>query len=717
MKKNLLIKILSVMMVLTMGVSTGCGNGNSSSPESEKTSQSESNSTKEPESESASESESGSSAEPEGYRYGEDWLDVYDAAYTEELLSAGDLEFTKSQISGSYLDGDSEIKTHAKKTGGKYVGIFYFMWLGEGWGNIYDISKLQEKYNPYDTANGTNPLWAIENHKGYDASISPMNAFHYFEEPMYGYYNSWDTWVIRRHLELLSMAGIDFLYLDFTNANVGGTNLYQKATIALLDEILAMQKLGYDVPQIVPICCNPYTGSDKAVTQVVEWVYDNYYAKDNFKYKSCWFTADPVRNPSGKPLLVTYGFDSQYLSKKEVANAFWIRNVVWPTAVTSSSYANGFPWMDYSYPQENYGGIMNVSIAQHIGGSWSSEAFLAKNKGNKGLTYRGRGALPAQKYAYQTDSLEAAKLGYNFSGEWKNVLNYSGSEEVWMVTVTGWNEWVAQKLNTGNSYATFVDTFNVAFSRDIEMMRDENGYGDNYFLQLCEYVREFKYGKATGKKSSSAMWMRKTIDITNLSAWNDVKAKYVDFTSDAQNRNEKSAANKYTYTDNSARNDIDYIKIANDSENLYVLVAAKDDITDYTEGDFNWMNLWLSTNRGTGWNGYDFYINRTPGTNGETTIDRLGTDADGKITTEKLSFAANYYKEGKFIAYKIPLEALGVTSADEIGLKATDNIFANKATAQNDGVGVYSFGDIFAFYCGGDCAPIGRLNYAYRMAY
>ena len=209
------------MMVLTMGISTGCGNGNSSSSEFEKTSQSESNSTKEPE----SESESGSSAEPEGYRYGEDWLDVYDAAYTEELLSAGDLEFTKSQISGSYLDGDSEIKTHAKKTGGKYVGIFYFMWLGEGWGNIYDISKLQEKYNPYDTSNGTNPLWALSGKAGYDASISPMNAFHYFEEPMYGYYNSWDTWVIRRHLELLSMAGIDFLYLDFTNANAGGANL------------------------------------------------------------------------------------------------------------------------------------------------------------------------------------------------------------------------------------------------------------------------------------------------------------------------------------------------------------------------------------------------------------------------------------------------------------------------------------------------------------
>ena len=69
------------------------------------------------------------------------------------------------------------------------------------------------------------------------------------------------------------------------------------------------------------------------------------------------------------------------------------------------------------------------------------------------------------------------------------------------------------------------------------------------------------------------------------------------------------------------------------------------------------------------------------------------------------------------ISFRIPLEALGVTSADEIQLKACDNVFANTATEDNDGVGVFEFGDVMAFYTGGDCAPMGRLNYAYRMAY
>lgn len=703
-----------LFMTSCTGGGTSASHGGESSGKRESASESESLSEKNSESEKESESESVTPAE---YDYGEDWLDVYDADYTRKLLDMGEQYFTTSQLSSVFSSGTVEAK--GVKKSGKYVGIFYFLWLGDDIGGIYDISKMQETYDPYDT---TNPLWALPGSANYDGSVSPKSAFHYFEEPLYGYYRSTDKWVIRKHLELLTLAGIDFLYLDFTNANMNGTNgvnLYKNATIALLDTILEMQAEGFEVPRIVPICCNPYTSSDatartRTTTKVIEWVYNNYYAADNFKYKSCWFTADKTRNPSGKPLLVTYSFDKQYLENGAVADAFWMRNLVWPTAVTASSYSNGFPWMDYSYPQKNYDGVMNVSVAQHTDGNWSSEAYLARFKKNTNYKYRGRGATPAQIYAYQTESIDAANMATNFVSQWNSVLEYDGNDEVWMVTVTGWNEWVAQKLDLGKGYATFVDTFNVAFSRDIEMMRDESGYGDTYFLQLVENVRAFKYGNG-GKKSSAAMWMRQTIDYKDLSAWESVKAKYVDFSGEITNRNEKSIANKYTYTDDSARNDVEYVKIANDSEYLYVLVKTRDNVTAHTAGDEGWMNVWLTTS-GKGWNGYDYVINRAP--NGElTTIEKLGVGTDGKITAEKVDFNANVYAQGQYISYRIPLQGISVTSADEIGLKVTDNIFANKKTSSNDGVGVYSFGDIFAFYCGGDCAPAGRLNYAYRMGY
>ncbi len=698
MKKKI-IRILSLLMALTLSFAIGCdfsdgGTGSTSAADS-----------------SSSSSSGGGETPPAGYEYGEDWADAYDEAYTNKLLAAGDEEFTKSQLSAKFDAGN--VSPRSVKTGGKYVGMFYFMWLGQDWGNIYDISKLLEQSgNPSDT---TNKLWALPKQANYDASASPLNAFHYFEEPLYGYYASWDQWVIRKHLQLLSFAGIDYLYLDFTNANMNGknpVNLYPKATYALMDTILEMQAEGYNVPQIVPMVCNN-TQSDQTIMNVVEWVYNNYYAYNDFKYKSCWFTADPVRNPSGKPLLAAYSFNKDLLSNKEIGDAFWVRYTRWPTLVTESSYKNGFPWMDYSLPQKNYDGIMNVSIAQHIDGNWSSEAYLARYKDNALYKYRGRGAYQNQTTAVETDSVENAAYNPNFISQWRNVLNYSGKDEVWMVNVTGWNEWVAQKLNLNNKYASFVDTFNVAFSRDIEMMRD-GGYEDNAYLSLCQYVREFKYGKED-KKSQTAMWKRTTVDYKNISDWDKVSAKYIDFGGDAVNRNVKSAANKYTYVDNSARNDIDYVKIANDSKYLYVLVAAKSDITAHTAGDTDWMNLWISTGAKNSWKNYNYLINRMP-ENGVTSIEALGA-SKGKINAVRTNADADYYVEGKFISYRISLEALGITSASEIGIKVTDNIYANKDSDKNDGVGVFEFGDINAFYYGGDSAPMGRLNYAYRMGY
>lgn len=657
----------------------------------------------------------------ESYSYGEDWADSYDEAYTQSLLSMGEQQFTLSQIGGTDGAGRS-VNAHGKlKESSKYVGIFYFLWLGTGFNGIYDISDLLEKDPALATDTVKNPLWALPGSQYYDASVSPQNAFHYFEEPLYGYYNSEDPWVIRRHLELLTMAGVDFLYLDFTNAGLSGDsviNIYQKQAYALLDEILKMKQQGYDVPEIVPMVCNPSTGGGtQSITKIVEWVYENYYAYDNFKYKDCWFTADETRNPSRKPLLVCYNFDESYLTNQAVADAFWIRKVVWPTAVTSSDYENGFPWMDYSLPQQNYNGIMNVSVAQHLNGNWSSEAYLARSRKNMTYKYRGRSALSSQQYAYQSDSTEEAVYGQNFSDQWYNVINYEGEDEVWMVTVTGWNEWVAQKLNNNgaDSYANFVDTFNVAFSRDIEMMRDDDGYADNFFMQLATNIRDFKYETAE-KSSSAAMWKRQTLNYADPAAWDSVQAKYLDFVSDAQARNYASVANVYTYTDDSARNDISYLKIANDSEYLYVLVAADNDITNYTSGDECWMNLYISTGVDGGWENYNFVINRKP-SDGKTSIEALSVDANGKIQAAMLSEQADYSVNGKFISYRIPLSALKVTSADEIQIKACDNIFAVKATEENDGVGVYSFGDVMAFYCGGDSAPIGRLNYTYRMAY
>ena len=88
-KKSLIYKIISVLMVIAMFMMTGCGpvDDDSSSGGT-----------------SGSESDS-QSTKPEGYSYGEDWLDVYDAEYTEKLLKMGEQYFTVSQLSSAFEGG------------------------------------------------------------------------------------------------------------------------------------------------------------------------------------------------------------------------------------------------------------------------------------------------------------------------------------------------------------------------------------------------------------------------------------------------------------------------------------------------------------------------------------------------------------------------------------------------------------------------------------
>ena len=58
--------------------------------------------------------------------------------------------------------------------------------------------------------------------------------------------------------------------------------------------------------------------------------------------------------------------------------------------------------------------------------------------------------------------------------------------------------------------------------------------------------------------------------------------------------------------------------------------------------------------------------------------------------------------QGNYIFYEIPLSALSVSVGTEIQFKITDNIS--------------QFLNIDAFYTSGEAAPIGRLNFAYKIA-
>jgi hypothetical protein len=560
----------------------------------------------------------------------------------------------------------------------KYVGIFYFVLMGEmGHDSIYYVSKFLEKYG----TGADNPLFDL------DSAISPRSNFHYWGEPLYGYYKSSDKWVIRRHLELFMEAGIDFLYIDYSNGIT-----YPASVGALLSVIQEMQAEGLEnVPTVVFVCPNSETtsGNQMGSLDTLQYLWDTYYSKS--EYDSCWFYGDKELNPYGNPLVVGR---FQNVTDQNLLDWLWLKELQWPTKDTDN---DAFPWIEWnsaSTSQPNHNGIMNVSIAQHVN-SWSSTSYTDSLTSGKKYEYRARGFDPTSPNEYGTDT-DKVLAGSNFEWQWQNAL--AVKDDLKMVTITGWNEWVASKItySSANGVAVFNDCFNMEFSRDAEMMK--GGYGDNYYMQIARNIRSFS-GVTVSGSDNVALFDRTTI--SSIADIASLPARFIDIAGDAVARNATAVDASVSYIDNSNRNNILQTCVGNDGTYLYIAVTTKDDITSYTTGDNAWMTLYLDCGQSGGWENYNFVINRAPSLNGNvgiTSVEKLtGSDCvASNVGTAQIEVSGNT------ILYTIPLELLGVTDSNVIGVKATDNL--------------QSFGDIDDFYISGDCAPLGRLNYAYKIA-
>ncbi len=96
----------------------------------------------------------------------------------------------------------------------KQVGVFYFLTLGSGHYKFYhagpngpiNVTEVLEKC-PEAAKDPSHPAWG----KDFDC--------HHRGESIFGYYGC-DEWVMRRHVELLALADVDFLVPDTTNLDI-----------------------------------------------------------------------------------------------------------------------------------------------------------------------------------------------------------------------------------------------------------------------------------------------------------------------------------------------------------------------------------------------------------------------------------------------------------------------------------------------------------------
>lgn len=556
--------------------------------------------------------------------------------------------------------GESDVTASDKK-----VGLFYFVWHGAHTSGIFDISKLNEQ--------SPEILWSTSPNAN-----SPLTAFHYWSEPLYGYYSSDDPWVVERHLELFTMSGIDYLCLDLTNIL-----LYEEAVTVLLDKILELQEQGWNPPRIMCMINGsaPKTEGDSDAVRMQKF-YDTFYKQE--KYASAWYCID------GKPVLAMDMANTYDTISQELKDYFHFRNTVWPFQ-TATKY-NDMSWMDWVYPQRVYAddGYMSVSVAQHPSYAFSNSVNPNLREGMYNLN-RGRG----YDYTTKRNNVNNVLRGTNLAAQWQTAQD--NRENVNEVMVTGWNEWIAQKLIGDGVHqfdqVTFVDTCDMEFSRDLEMMK--GGYADNFYLQNMQAVRQFKTPDETAYAGS------KGTPADLQSAFTGARV-YKDIVGDALERNWHDTANKEIYTNTTNRNDIVQTEVMNDGTYLYIKVTTKEDVVfDYQKQ--NNLNILLSVQGVTGykWNGYNFIVNRIPAQAGNGTVKLEKVSASDTYAFTEVC-ACESYLGGTVFAVRIPLKELGVTNAAQftVDFKVAD--------------GISDPSDIENYYIDGDCAPIGRLNYRYN---
>lgn len=543
----------------------------------------------------------------------------------------------------------------------KQVGLFYFLcWVGAG---IHVQDNTKEFLE-----------MGLKNYKKF---LQDSGGEAYWAEPYFGYYLNTDTWVYRKHAYMLEAAGVDFIFLDVSN---GAT--FDKGHMALFNTWLKIRQEGGMTPQICFFCGDNPETFDTDISHIRKTV----YSEQNYeKYKELFYMWD------GKPLIFgnAKGVNSE---SKEFLENFTVRgNWAW---CDKDGY---WSWLqEYSMDKNGNFSLVNGGKGRDINGKFEE---LAISLGHHPSTSKGRsfvyGKEPNTKKNDFNFSLEGVGEGKCFESQFNAAMSFDPT----VLLITGWNEWIAGCVhNPSNRFFAqtsvkgymYIDQFNPEFSRDAEPMRlrDGVGFGDNYYYQMCDYIRKFKGMDKTTEASG-----QKSIKLTDISAWDGVGPEYKDDIGDAELRNSVCYDADIRYVNGTGRNDFDFAKVSQDEKYLFFLVKCTDDIIR-ADGE-NWMNLFINADGdiNTGWESYDYVLNRS---RDEKTVS-VEKFTDG-FASEKIG-DARYYTEGRYLVVRLEKSLIGLPELKNFTFKWADNSTVS--------------GNVMEFMDLGDAAPNDRFAYKY----
>lgn len=544
----------------------------------------------------------------------------------------------------------------------RQVGIFYWPWIGQPYASgIYDASKI------LSLPDGLKLLTDFAHH---NPDISPNGQAHYWGEPLWGYYNSDDEWVIRKQMQMLTMAGVDFIFFDTTNAIIYA-NVFLKVC-AVIDEML---KKGWNAPKVVF-----YTHSHSF--QTVRALYKELYQPHRFP--DTWYRA------GDKPLIIAYTNPEDDLREAasrndvdykpgvlsdEILNFFHFMKPQWPF---DPVYPDGFPWVEWIFPQplHTVSKVMNVTVASH------PMVPMSFSLTRSNWVNWGRGWDPTTRQNITSD----VERGMFFQRQWDHAIAMDPP----MVSVGGWNEWIAYKQPYDGEYM-LCDAVNREYSRDIEPMT--GGYQDAFYLQLIANIRRYK----GVKEKQPTPNMPKKIDIHgSLSQWNDVEYVVRNVDHACIVRDAFGGSTTVRYTQPAPVNKLMEIRVVHDSDHIYLYLKGRGSFNDY-DGNGNWLNVFVGIGQPAlkGWESYEYVIGRKIGKN-EVSIEKL-EEGFKTLPVAKGTFS----KIDDVVLLSIPRSAIGLDNSLGFYFKVA--------------MGVNQYTDIMDYYKSGSVMPMGRLSYMYHM--
>ena len=679
----------------------------------------------------------------------------------------------------------------------KEVGILFFLWHNtetvmyrrdrEGMANA---KTPEEKQNAFNTIlhkepinvqerldagasdNYNDPKW-IQNNSDKKTNYG-NRGYCWWNEPIYGYYKNDDKWVLRRQIELLADAGVDFLLLDYSNPSgapdgpdkpsVGSRQPYWNNRFSycwdyrpLFQALEEAKADGIKVPKVAFMLSFTYQdkyehGSHegrKGNNEMLLCLYENLY-KDN-KYSDLWYYRD------GKPFIMSYKpnltdvqNDSTVSSSDKamlttISSYFTFRNPGTTDDVRSildnPAHVDGWLWQS-AFPQ-SYGKSgekveeVPVSAAQNLGyisepsslgrndtGSTTTGQANSNFTGNYTYKYRGKDVTVNES------TQNALFYGRNFQQQWDRAISLDPE----VIVITGWNEWVAVRrpANGENEKNYFMDEYNDERSKDIEPTKGK--LKDYYYYQMVDNIRRFK-----GANKAPTQLKEKTIDINekDISQWNDNNIiSYNNYTKNDNSKDRVTYGWGYDtlpstripfYMNKTAwyGNDLKKAKVSYDDEYVYFYLEVDGGFSEYYV--INKTRLLIDTidskdsTSTANWEEFEFILNRYGATDNKLILEK----SKGGWDWEPVG-TVDYTKTNNVLQVKVPIRYLNLTgNTIHFNFKWVDNNITGVTKGDREGypedgdlkkeltVSDVTTGDIMSIYTDGDAAPGGRFAFSF----